>query len=318
MKVKYIQNSFKSANGKTDVNYYIYEPVNVPIKGVVQISHGMCEYMDRYNHFAHFLCRNGFVVCGNDHVGHGNSVANENNFGFFATKEGYKVVISDFITMTKKIRIKYRKLPLIVLGHSMGSLIARCAVPLLNIKPDIIVLSGTAGPSSLVNSGLIASRSIIGAKGPLYRSGLLHKMVFNNYNNKYGADQQTGFDWLTRDEAIVKKYINDDKCNFIFTSSAFNDLFHLSKIANDHRTYKKFPKQVPILLISGKMDPVGGYAKGVLAVASRFKSAGITDVETILYDDARHEILNETNRDVVYDDILNYINKKLENISPTL
>ena len=242
----------------------IWQP-DFQAQGIVQISHGMCEYIDRYAGFAEFLTENGFIVCANNHLGHGASAASQKQLGYFAKRGGEKFLVDDLHTLTNMMKIKYPDLPILLFGHSMGSFIARNYVTKYGKELSAVIFCGTSGA------------------------------------------RRTKFDWLSRDEKVVDQYLADPYCDFTFTASAFEDLFTLLLQCSDPEWFSTYPKTLPTLLISGDMDPVGDYGKGVSYVYKTLISAGVRDVRMKLYEGARHELLNEINRQEVYEDILQWI-----------
>lgn len=310
MNIKCTQNMFKSSNGTNEVTYYILKPEGVELKGVVQFSHGMCEYFSRYTQFAEYLCGLGFVVCGNDHLGHGCTAQKNTDLGFFAPQNGWKYLVDDMRTLADLIKKRYENLPYFVLGHSMGSLITRIFLSTYKGKIDGCILTGTLGPNPFARTGIRLADSIVYSKGTKYRSVFLYKMALGNYNKKI-KDHKTSFDWLSRDERVVERYLSDEKCNFLFTSSGYRDLFMLAFIANSVKCYKSTPKQLPILIISGDKDPVGTYGEGVKKVVHLYRSAGVKKTDLIFYKDGRHEMLNETNSHEVFGDISRWLEQEL-------
>lgn len=295
---------YPSTNGTDTIVSKIWKPEN-PVKGIVQISHGMCEYIDRYTEFARFLTGQGYLVCANNHLGHGASVSDTAQLGYFAKRGGDKFLIDDLHTLTNMMKIKYPGTPLVLFGHSMGSFIARNYVTKYGQDLDGVIFCGTSGPNPGARAGKKLAAFECRRKGEFYRSPLLSQLAFGSYNKKY--KRRTKFDWLTREEAIVDAYIRDPYCNFTFTASAFHDLFTLLLRCSDPEWFSSYPKNLPTLLISGDMDPVGDYGKGVTYVYQTLVSAGVRDIRLKLYEDARHELLNETNRDEVCSDLVNWL-----------
>lgn len=315
MDIKCTQNIFKSSNGRSNVTYYILMPEGVELRGVVQISHGMCEYFSRYTVFAKYLCSLGFIVCGNDHIGHGASAPRTNELGFFAVRDGWSYLVRDVEQLTDIMRQRFPDLPYFMFGHSMGSLIVRLYLTEYGDKLSGCILCGTAGPNPLARTGVRMANSIAHSKGMTYRSALLSSMAFKNYNRRI-EHPSSPFDWLTRDKQIVQMYQSDEKCNFLFTAAGFRDLFTLVERCNNPRCFKKTPHELPLLLISGDRDPVGGYGDGVRRVARLYQAAGQKDLEVIFYKDGRHEILNETNRLDVFGDVSRWLEKRLTPHTP--
>lgn len=298
---------FKSSNGKSDLYAKILSPIDSrKIKGIIQFSHGMCEYFDKYMEFYKYMLENGYVVCGHDAIGHGFSVKNESDRGFFAEKDGYKYLIEDLKKMTDIIKERYPYEPLFLIGHSMGSLIARNYVAKYGKNIKALILCGTVGPQPLIDSAISFANMIIKRKGERYRSRKLYQIAldFANLNFKPSAYK---FDWTTRDEESVKFSENDELQNFIFTASGFKDLFKLVKLANSDKVIKTVPKDLPIYFFSGTLDPVGEKGVGVKRAVKLYKTEKIKNVSIKLYKDARHEVLRETNKLEVFEDILNCI-----------
>lgn len=223
MPIRLIQSTFPSFNGVTPIAYTVVEPEGAP-RAVVQICHGMCEYFNRYLDFARYLAGQGFIVCGHDQVGHGQSVRRPAERGYFGQRQGRETLLQDVHRLTLLIRERYGHVPLFLLGHSMGSLITRNLLPLFGQEYDGVILMGTAGFNRMAATGRRLAASVARRKGPLYRSGRLHRMVFGGYNKRVESPL-TPYDWLTRDRDIVALYQQDDNCNFVFPAAGFAVLF---------------------------------------------------------------------------------------------
>lgn len=301
---------FSSANGRDRVHGWVYAPTEMEPVALVQLSHGMCEYIGRYRWFMEALCSMGFVVFGNDHIGHGESSAPE-DYGYFADKQGARCLVTDLHRMSVIVRQRYPALPLILFGHSMGSFVARLYAARYGAELSGLILCGTGGPNPLASAGIALASMVAKTQGPRSRSQTLNDIAFGNYN-KHFQPQHSNYDWLTRDEAVVRAYEADPRCTFCFTASGFRDLFTLVQEANSRRSMAALPKELPVLLISGDMDPVGGYGKGVQTVLDRLLQAGMKDVSMTLYPQARHELLNELNKEEVLADIRQWLLQKLE------
>lgn len=298
---KMISETFLSSNNMSKVRVYIYDECPMDeIKGILQISHGMCEYLDRYKDFIEFMVANGFIVCGHDHIGHGQSVIDNSELGFFNNKNGFDNLVDDLITVRGKICEKYKDKSVYLLAHSMGSLIGRIA--LSETVYNGAIVSATADKKLGLGFGSFLSWVISKTHPNKYRSKLLNKLVFLGFNKTYN-ERRNKFDWLSRDNQVTDKYKDDPKCNFIFTASAFNDLINLTILANKDSVINA--NKTPLLFLAGADDPVGNYSKGVLNVARRYKKASKVDYK--IYEMARHEILNEVNKEEVYNDILGFI-----------
>ena len=263
---------FKSSNGKSKIYAKILSPIDSrKIKGIIQFSHGMCEYFDKYIEFHKYMLSKGYVVCGHDHIGHGSSIKNESDKGFFAEKDGYKYLIEDLKKMTDVVRERYPYEPLFLLGHSMGSLIARNYAAKYGKNIKALLLCGTVGPQPLVDSAINLANVIIKQKGERYRSRLLYKLAIDFANASF-KPHINKFDWTTSDEVEATINVNDEKQNFLFTSSGYKDLFKLVKFANSERVIKTIPKELPIYFFSGKEDPVGEKGIGIKRAANYIKN----------------------------------------------
>lgn len=310
MNVKCTQNIYKSANGASEITYYILQPEGVEKRGVIQLSHGMCEYFSRYTQFAKYLCGLGFVVCGNDHLGHGSSAAKNTDLGFFAPRDGWQYLVDDMVRLTDIMQERYPELPYFVLGHSMGSLITRLYAAKCGERLRGCILIGTPGPNPFAKTAIRLAHSVAHSRGLTFRSGFLTKLAFNNYNRKIKSPATT-FDWLTRDKEVVALYLSDEKCNFLFTAAGYRDLFTLVLQANSPKCFRATPKALPILILAGDMDPVGGYGEGVRQVVNMYRGAGVKKLDVIFYKGGRHEILNEQNRREVFGDISRWLEIQL-------
>ncbi|MBO5479324.1 MAG: lysophospholipase [Clostridia bacterium] len=279
-------------------------------RGVVQLVHGMQEHIGRYDEFANVLADNGYIVVGHDHLGHGSSVKNEEDFGYFAKKDGWNRLAEDVHILQNKVSKEYLELPYIIFGHSMGSLVTRTYLTKYQDKLAGVILSGTSGQKAGLLVGQVLTKLIMLFRGERYRSNLLEYLVTGSFNKKFKPNR-TNADWTTRNEEEVDKYQKDPKCGINFTANGYLNLlqgtYYLSKQKNIDKTMK-----VPILLISGDKDPVGGMGKGVIKVTHMLEKAGLENVKIRLFKDARHELLNETNKDEVYYVIFNWLNKILE------
>lgn len=302
-------NTFKSTNKISTITYYIYKPVNPP-RAILQISHGMCEYIERYEDFIDFLTGHDILVCGNDHLGHKNSADSKDKLGYFAPENGWSCLPDDLAVLTKIIRKQYPDIPAFLLGHSMGSFISRVYITRHADLIDGVIICGTAGSNPAIGLAKIVTKLAKKAKGPFHRSKLINLLMFGAYNSKFNKVRTT-HDWITRDEAIVDKYLSDDYCTFIFTASAFYDLVILLDTVSQDSWYDAVPKNLPLYLISGDMDPVGNWGKGIIEVKERLEKRSLEDFSSKLYKDYRHEILNEIDKEVVYEDILTWLNHRI-------
>lgn len=297
--------TFPSATGTGDIFACAYLPENAPA-AVLTVHHGMAEHQERYLPFLHFLTDHGIAVYMHDMANHGKSSHDPAETGWFGEKDGWKALVEDFHTVYSKAAKEFPAVPLFVMGHSMGSFICRAFCAVYAKEPlSGAIFMGTGGSNPAAGAGQIMA-SLIGAlKGKKHKSQTMNKLAFGTYNKRF--EGRTAFDWLTRDTAIVDQYIADPYCGFLFTVQGMHDLVAVNAWVNSAEWYKRVPSSLPILLISGEEDPVGNAGAGVKEVADRLQSSGHTSVTIKLYPEARHEVLNELNKDQVMADLLKWI-----------
>ena len=285
--------SFPSVSGLADIHACSFFPEDKEsVKAVIQIAHGMAEHLERYEKFAGVLCDNGFAVYINDHLGHGKSVKNDSELGYFGEKDGWKNFIDDAHQLMQIAKKENPSKPYIFFGHSMGSFVAREFSKRFADELTGAVFCGTAGPNPAAGAGIVLAKLVGKIKGSHYRSKLIDNIAFGTYNKQF--EGRTNFDWLSRDNDEVDKYLADKYCGFLFTAYGFRDMFTLLSRVSSKEWAEEYSKKLPVLLISGSKDPVGANGKGVEQVYNMLKEAGKTNVTMHLYDDARHEILNES------------------------
>lgn len=301
---------FNSSTGKNKIHARMCVPDAAP-RAIVQIIHGIAEYIDRYDEFMSFLADNGIIAVGTDHLGHGKSIESEEQTGFFAYDNGWNYAVRDEEVLRLAMHENYPELPIIVFGHSMGSFMART---LLIRYPDAFnaaIISGTGNQgAALVNGGLFMGNLVTGLKGAHHYSKFLNNLAFGSYNKIYD-NPKTEYDWLSRDEANVQKYIDDPLCGFIPSCSLFRDMMTGVKFITNKKNLTAMNKDMPVYFMSGDMDPVGECGKGVQKAYNNFLEAGMKDVSIKLYPGGRHEMLNEINKDEVYTDILTWLGSKI-------
>lgn len=316
----------KSTDGKNRLHVVIWEPdsngtdavvqkadsdVGIKnakgIKAILQISHGMIEYVERYDEFAKFFNENRILVIGNDHLGHGKTAASDEALGYFGEGKS-KTVVDDLYEVTKFAKETYGKeIPYFLFGHSMGSFMARRYLMTYGKALTGAIICGTGyTPGIVLTVGTLCSNFIQLFKGKQYRSLFLKKIAFGNYNKQI-PDAKTENDWLSRNTENVEKYNQDKYCTFLFTVNGYQTLFDVLKFIQKKENITHIPKKLPLYFIAGKEDPVGSYGAGVLKVAKQYKDSGIKNIKTKLYENDRHELTNEIDRKMVFRDILQWI-----------
>ena len=302
---------YPSRDGLTQIHAVEWVPQQ-EIKAVLQICHGMVEYIERYDEFAGYLSNHGIYVTGHDHLGHGKSVNKEEEHGYFHEAKGNQYIVGDIHKLRELTEEKYPEVPYIMLGHSMGSFLLRQYLTIYSqgLAGAVIMGTGWQG-SAILGAGQMLCRLIAGVKGWTYRSSFINNLSFGSYNKKFEPGD-TPKDWITSDKEKCAEYVSDPLCSFVFTVSAYYQMFEGMKVLTRKENTEKIQKNLPVLIVSGADDPVGDFGKGVRKVYGQYKEAGIKDVTMKLYDGDRHEILNETDREQVYEDIYLWLSKKIK------
>lgn len=300
---------YPSADGINTVHALRWKPEDKP-KAVLQIVHGMTEFVGRYSHFASFLADNGFLVVGEDHLGHGGTVTSEGDYGYFG-KDGNKNMIKDIHRLRLDTQLANPDVPYFLLGHSMGSFLVRQYVTCNNGKNAEnlagVIVMGTGHQSMVaLKAGKALAKALTKIRGEKSTSKAIEKMAFGVYLNKI-ENPRTDKDWLTRDEKIVDWYRNEEWCMFSFTVDAYYNMFKGMEVAHDTRKMKMLPDNMPILFISGAEDPVGGWGEGVRKTWEIYENNSPCHLDLKLYEGMRHEILNEIGKEEVYEDLLTWM-----------
>ena len=292
------------------VHHWAPEP-DVPLKGAVQIAHGMAEHGARYAPVADVLTRAGYVVWANDHRGHGHTIASPDEQGFFGERDGWALVLGDVHLLNRHIAKAHEGLPLCLLGHSMGSFMAQDYMATHPDALDAVVLSGsTIGGGALVSAGRVAARLERLRQGPRGRSALLESLSFGAYNKAFKPNR-TAFDWLSRDEAVVDAYVADPLCGFRCTNQLWVDFLDALSALGRPGAFENIPKDLPIYVIAGARDPVSSATKGLVALLAAYERAGLRRVSHRFWPGARHEIFNDTNRGEVLADLVAWLDENL-------
>ena len=288
--------------------------VSTPSKGIVQISHGMAEWAYRYNAFAKSLNQAGYIVYANDHRGHGLTAPKKEDIGYIPNNNGFECMVEDMRELNEFIKKEHPHLPIVLFGHSMGSFLSQRFIQLYGSNIQGLILSGSNGKQgSIINLGIMLAYIEMKVKGRKHKSALLNKLTFEGYNRAF-APNRTIFVWLSRDDRQVDLYIEDPYCGGVFTSSFYYDFLKGLKLITKKRNLKTIPKDLPIFIFSGSMDPVGFFGKGVENLVNMYKSVGVSNVSYKIYPGGRHEMLNELNRDEVIGDVITWINVITKNL----
>ena len=292
--------TFPSRDGFHTIHAMKWQSDEVEPIAVLQLIHGMAEYIARYEEAAVYFAKKGFIVVGDDHLGHGDTAKEFGDYGFFCKNDPVTVLIRDEHRLKKIVQKEHEGLPYFILGHSMGSLILRNYLCRYGSGINGAIVCGTAHYGRL---------PILGGKiltGFLKLAGK-DKIMFGSFNKR--TEKRTEFDWICSDERVVDAYMNDPGCGFLFTVNGFDTLMGLVKNLNKKSYLSKMPKKLPVLFIAGTEDPVGNYGKAVKDVYDTFLHLDLTKVQIKLYNDARHELLNEKQKMQVCEDVSNWLSK---------
>lgn len=314
--MKKIDFYFDSRDGVTKIHAVRYEPEEQALKdgkpvAVLQIVHGMAEYVERYEETAKFFTERGFVVTGEDHLGHGDSVAEGAPYGYFCEQDPATVVVRDVHRLKKMTQTLYPGVPYFIAGHSLGSFMLRNYICRYGTGIQGAVMLGTGMNSPMQMNCmkvLAAEQKCFG--GDKRKSSVLHNLVFGSANKRID-NPKTANDWLSCNEENVAKYNEDERCGFVFTVNGFATLFELIARSIKAENLEKVPKDLPVFFMSGTEDPIGDYGDGVKAAYDSLEEVGLEHLALKLYEGARHEILNEADGKVVMQDIYDWILAKL-------
>lgn len=281
------------------------------VRAVLILAHGMAEHIQRYDKFAVYLAERGILVAGNDHLGHGGSLGADGKPGYFCQQDPATVVVRDVHRLKKIVQQEYPAVPFVVLGHSMGSYIIRnylCRYG-TGVAGAVIVGTGMPGRGLITLARLLAGLQafFVGGKKP---GKLLNILVFGGYNKRI-AGPSSPLSWLSEDEENVRAYAADPQCGFLFTINGFQTLFELIFRLHRHKNIKKMPLDRPLLFVAGCQDPVGDYGAGVKKAMDSLRGIGISDLTEQMYPTARHEVLNEKDKEKVFGGIYDWMVKKI-------
>lgn len=308
-----MRENFKFADSEgVELNVYKWSPEG-EVLGVVQISHGMTENILRYDEFAKYLNNKGFIVYGHDHRGHGLTAKSKDELGYIADNEGFDWLVRDLYELMMMIKEENKGLPIYLFGHSMGSFVSQRFVELHGKEIDGLILSGSNGePTKLAPIGIFLSNMEIKIFGRKHTSKMMDKLSFGDFNKKFKPNR-TPYDWLCSVDSEVDKYIANEYCGFVCSASFYYDLLRGLRAIHKDENFSSIPKDLPIYILAGDMDPVGFFGKGIVNLYYKLKLTGVKDVEYKLYKNKRHEILNEDNKLEVMNDISTWLFNKVVN-----
>ena len=305
--ISVIEKKVPSCDGIHELAGKVCLPEGEP-KGLFHVVHGMTEHIGRYDAFMRAAAEAGFICFGYDHLGHGRTAKDASELGFIAKKNGWKMLAEDVAGFADAMKTEYGDdLRYVLLGHSMGSFVVRTAVE-TTVIPDRLIVMGTGGPNPAAPAAIAYLSTVKFFRGGRSYSGLAEKIAFSTYNERF-ADENDPLSWLTKDVEVRRLNAEDEFCGFRFTVSAMRDLVKLNRFCNTKKWFRSIDRSLPILLVSGSEDPVGEYGKGVTTVYEKLKAAG-AQAEMKLYENCRHEILNDTCREEVTADVLEFALRK--------
>lgn len=296
---------FYPSCGSGQIRVLRWEPAN-EVKAVVQILHGIAEHVERYDHFASFLAENGILVVADDHMGHGKSIDGGSKKGYF--HGGWFAAVDDSYRLLRDTMKEFPSVPYILLGHSMGSFMARTILAkYADSGISAAIISGTAWMSgAVIGAGKTIAKLVCKLQDETKPNQMLQGMMFGA-NNKRIEHQRTNSDWLSRDNAVVDAYEADPLCGFMASAGLLRDMLIGMHYIQDRGNLARMRRDLPVYFVAGGDDPVGSYGAGVRQAAEEFKKAGMEKVDTKIYPLGRHEMLNELNKQEVYEDLLSWI-----------
>jgi alpha-beta hydrolase superfamily lysophospholipase len=304
--------SFPSSDGHNTVAGYLYLPRVAAPRAVLQLSHGMCEYVQRYRQLAAFFAAQGIAVAGNDHLGHGATAA-EPDRGHYGEAHGAEHVLQDLRAMNTLLHARFPDVPILLYGHSMGSFFARWYAETWPDTIHALILSGTAGPDFANRAGEVLAAVLAAVRGERHVSSLMVRLNFGGYNRRITRPASKNA-WLTRDEACVSAYDADPLCTFSFTIGTYREMLRVLNHVSTRAWAAHIPAGLPVLLVAGEDDPVGNYGKGVRRVYQMLRTAGVRDVTCRLWKGGRHEMHNELDRDAFLHYVLGWAEQRIPRV----
>ena len=297
--------SFSSTDGVHEIAATLYLPEQEPV-GVIQLVHGMMDHSGRYLELARAMTEAGFAFVGMDLPGHGDSVKDPSERGFFAEKGGVDLLVADVLRCNERIHARFSDLPVVLFAHSMGSFVGRIFAERYPDAIDGIIASGTAGRMPAASFGIVFTNFLSLFRGKRHRSGFVAKVAFMGYLKRF-SKEEGACAWISRDDKINRALEADPRCQFIFTLSGYRDLFYMVRHLGRKQHDRSYPKNLPTLLLGGTMDPVGAYGEGVRQVYSRLGAEGVDPLDILLYEGVRHEAFSDTEREKIFGDLVAWL-----------
>lgn len=293
--------NFESSDGVTNINCICWECKNP--KGIIQISHGISEYADRYEEFAKYFNELGYVVAVNDTIGHGKSVSVQKGPMYFGNENSYEYVVRDAHKLYDVMRKEYSSIPYYMLGFSLGSFIMRCLVIQENLDIDGLILVGTGYNSNIeIKLGKFICKSELKKHKDNEVTDKINELAVSAHNKKF-KNTRTNMDWLCSNDEAIDEYLNDENSKKDYTIGIFRELLNSMSFACDKKNISKMYKKLPVLFLSGSDDAVGKFEKGVKKTYNMFKDCGVENVTLKFYPSLRHDLFHEKNNKEIFDDI---------------
>ena len=303
--------TFLSSDGKTRLHGISWVPEDTAPVAVLQLVHGVAEHIDRYDDFARFLNGHGVIVVGHDHLGHGKSLPEGGTPVYFGDGCTWDTPVNDIYVLHTRLKEQYPQLPLLLMGHSMGSFLSRTYLVRYPGTVRAAVLMGTGWQKRAVLDGGLALADLLARRDPAATNDMVNELAFGAYNKTFKPNR-TAYDWLSLDQENVDAYIADPMCGHDATVGLFREMLRGIRFNQRRENLRRMDGSIPVLLISGEDDPVGGMGEGVRRTYQAFRDAGVADCTLKLYPKLRHELLNErAQRETVYQDIWNWMEAKL-------
>ena len=299
--------TYRSANHKNRIHYYIFEP-ETDLRAILQITHGWKDYIERNEELIRFFTDHGVMVCGCDFIGHGRS-SREEDLGQLEEEDGWSCLVKDVKRLTSYIKREYPGVPFFLYGHGMGSLVTRLCC-LHESHWNGVILSGTSSRQKYCRRAILFTAILRRFKGLNHRSSLLEKLIYRRLNRRYRREKNY-LSWFSADEEVRERYGADRRSQFQFTLSAYENIFKMLGLVSTRKWYRSIDKDLPILLISGKDDPIGNFGKGIDEIFQRLSGEGCP-VEEKLYERVRHELQSDPGRERIFNDMLTWMKKYVQ------